>query len=154
GAIADASAPALLVAQVLGRMGNYLNQELFGKPTDAWYGLEVERAFRPLNYVDTTYFQPTFAFEAGMNLILAGLFAVLLVRWKDRAPGVLFPLYVGAYSVVRIIVEPLRIDHANEWLGVRQNVWVAGALIALSLIAAVSMQRRYRRALSSRPAAS
>ncbi|MCW2974274.1 MAG: Prolipoprotein diacylglyceryl transferase [Thermoleophilia bacterium] len=149
GAIADASAPALLIAQVLGRIGNYLNQELYGKPTDAWYGLEVERPFRPLDFVDTTYFQPTFAFEAGMNLLLAVLFVVLLVRWKDRAPGILFPLYVGAYSVVRIIVEPLRIDHANEWLGIRQNVWVAGTLIALALTAAVIMQRRYRRAHGS-----
>jgi len=144
-AIADAAAPALLIAQVIGRIGNYLNQELFGKPTDAWWGLEVDARYRPDAYLSSTTFQPTFLIEALANLVLFALFWTLLRRWTHRTPGILFPLYIAAYSFVRILVEPLRIDAANEWMGVRQNVWVSGVLIVGALLAALYMHRRYRR---------
>jgi prolipoprotein diacylglyceryl transferase len=142
GAIADAVAPALLIAQVIGRFGNYLNQELFGKPSTNFLALHVDRQYRPAEYLDRATFEPTFLYEAAGNLVLFIIALVVIKRWTTRAPGVLFPLYLAGYSVVRIIVEPLRIDHANHWLGVRQNVWVAGVIIVVSLIVAAYMQRR------------
>jgi len=146
GIAADAAAPAFLIAQAIGRTGNYLNQELFGRPFNGPWALEVDLIHRPSQYADVATFHPTFLYEALGNLLLFGLFIFLVVRWRERAPGILLPLYVAAYSVVRIIVEPMRIDTAHEWQGVRQNVWVAGALIALGVAVTVWMQRRWRAA--------
>ena len=142
---ADAAAPALLLGQAIGRWGNYVNQELFGGATNLPWGLEVTALRRPAGADADTLFHPTFLYESVANLLLCGIFLLLLVRWTGRAPGVLAPLYVAAYSVVRILVEPLRIDPAHEWLGVRQNVWVAGTLIILGLAVAAWMQLRHRR---------
>ena len=81
-------------------------------------------------------------FPARRAALARGVFALLLVRWKSRTPGILLPLYVAAYSFVRLLVEPLRIDDAHEWLGMRQNVWVAGALMLAGLVVALVMRRR------------
>ena len=145
GALADAGAPALLAAQAIGRLGNYLNQELFGRPFDGAWALEVEQQRRPAAFRDQATFHPTFAYEAVANALLAAALLVLLRRWRHRAPGVVFALYVAAYSVVRLCVETLRIDPAHEWHGVRQNVWVAGSLVVLGLAAAAGLQHRYVR---------
>lgn len=141
-AAADVAASGILVAQAIGRLGNYLNQELYGKPFDGAWALEVERDHRPTGYQSTATYHPTFLYEAIGTLTLAGIFALLLVRWRNRTPGILLPLYVAAYSVVRLVVEPLRIDEAHEWSGVRQNVWVAGALIVAGLAVALWMRHR------------
>ncbi|MCZ4496895.1 MAG: lgt [Thermoleophilia bacterium] len=151
---ADIAAPGLLLAQAIGRIGNYLNQELFGKPLDAWWALEVDLEHRPLAVAQEATFHPTFLYESLLNLGLFFVFLALCKRWTSRAPGVLLPLYVAAYSTVRIIVEPLRIDAAHEWFGVRQNVWVAGTLIVAGLVVAIIMQRRYARTGSSVAASS
>jgi prolipoprotein diacylglyceryl transferase len=141
-AIADAVTPALLFAQAIGRIGNYLNQELFGRPSDAFWALQVDPAFRPpgLGLVET--YQPTFLFEMIGTALLGLLFVQLIRKWTSRTPGILLPLYVSAYSLVRLLVEPLRIDYAHEWLGVRQNVWVAGTLLVAGLVIALIMRRR------------
>ena len=141
-AAADAAAPALLAAQAIGRFGNYLNQELFGKPFDGLWALEVDPEFRPAGFEETATFHPTFLYEQLGTALLCVAFIVLLKRWTSRTRGILLPLYVAAYSVVRLLVEPVRIDPAHEWLGVRQNVWVAGTLVVVSLLVAWVMHRR------------
>ncbi len=141
-AAADAAVPAILLAQAIGRFGNYLNQELFGRPFDGPWALEVDLARRPDGYLDVDTFHPTFLYEQLGTFALAILFALLLVRWNSRTPGILMPLYVSAYSFVRLLVEPLRIDDAHEWMGIRQNVWVAGALLVAGLAVAWFMRRR------------
>jgi prolipoprotein diacylglyceryl transferase len=141
-AIADAITPALLFAQAIGRLGNYLNQELFGRPFDGPWALEVDPAFRPEQHAADATFHPTFLYEMVGTALLGVLFAVLLKRWRSRTPGILLPLYVSAYSFVRLLVEPLRIDEAHHWLGLRQNVWVAGALLLCGLATAAIMHRR------------
>lgn len=144
-AFADAAAPALLLAQAIGRWGNYLNQELFGRPTSGPQALEVEPHRRPEQHAGEETFHPTFLYESAANALLCLVFVLLLSRWRSRAPGVLLPLYVAAYSVVRLVVEPLRIDPAHELLGVRQNVWVAGVLVLAGALTALVMQRRHAR---------
>jgi prolipoprotein diacylglyceryl transferase len=141
-AAADAAAVGIPLAQAIGRIGNYLNQELFGGPFDGPWALEVDRARRPLQYASEATFHPTFLYEMLGNLVVAGVMYLLLVRWSTRPRGILLALYVAAYSFVRILVEPVRIDDANEWLGVRQNVWVAGALLLAGLLVALAMWRR------------
>lgn len=146
----DAITPAFLVAQAIGRIGNYLNQELFGKPFDGPWALRVDRAFRPERYADVATYHPTFLYELIGNALLAAVFFILIKRWTTRASGVLFWLYVSAYSTLRILVEPLRIDDAHHWHGIRQNVWVAGGLIILGLVVAFVVSRRGRHLVDGR----
>jgi prolipoprotein diacylglyceryl transferase len=142
GAISDAVVPAFLVAQAIGRTGNYLNQELFGRPFDGPWALEVDPQYRPDGFEDVATWHPTFLYEQLGTLAFALVFVALLVRWTSRPRGILLPLYVAAYSLVRLLVEPLRVDSAHEWLGVRQNVWVAGTLLVGGLVVAAVMWRR------------
>ena len=141
-AAADAAAVGIPVAQAIGRIGNYLNQELYGSPFDGAWALEVDRARRPLDYAHEATFHPTFLYEALGSLAVAAVMLVLLTRWNSRPRGILLPLYVSAYSLVRMLVEPMRIDDAHEWLDVRQNVWVAAGLCLAGLVAAFVMWRR------------
>ena len=120
----DAAAPALLVAQAIGRVGNYFNQELFGGPTSLPWGLEISPAHRPPGYEAYSTFQPTFLYELIWNLGLAGFLVWLGHHRRIRAPG-LFALYVTGYSGFRIFEELLRVDPAHHLLGFRLNFWVA-----------------------------
>jgi len=122
----DIAAPALLAAQAIGRLGNWFNQELFGRPTDLPWGLEIDLANRG-EYGSYETFHPTFLYEALWMLALMGL-----LLWLDklrRLPvGHLFALYVLGYASGRIWIEFLRVDPASELAGVRVNVWVMSAL--------------------------
>jgi prolipoprotein diacylglyceryl transferase len=126
-AFMDAAAPALLVAQAIGRVGNYFNQELFGAPTTLPWGLEISAAHRPPGYSGYATFHPTFLYELIWNLALAALLVWLGRRRALRAPG-LFALYAAGYSLARIGEELLRVDPAHHILGLRLNLYVAGAL--------------------------
>ena len=117
-------APALLVAQSFGRIGNYFNQELFGKPSTLPWALKISPAHRPPGYARFATFQPTFLYEIIWNLLLAGFLAWLVRRHKVRAPGA-FALYVAGYSAFRLFEENLRIDYSNYFLGMRLNFWIA-----------------------------
>jgi prolipoprotein diacylglyceryl transferase len=123
----DAAAPALLVAQAIGRVGNYFNQELFGGPTTLPWGLEIAPAHRPVGYAQHATFHPTFLYELIWNLLLAGTLVWLGRRRTIRAPG-LFALYVAGYSFARIGEELLRVDPAHHILGLRLNLYVASIL--------------------------
>jgi prolipoprotein diacylglyceryl transferase len=123
----DAAAPALLVAQAIGRVGNYFNQELFGGPTGLPWGLEIDPAHRPEGYAAYSTFQPTFLYEIIWNLSLAAFLVWLGHHRRIRPPG-LFALYVTGYSAFRIFEESLRIDPAHHILGLRLNFFVAALL--------------------------
>ena len=131
-AFMDAAAPALLVAQSIGRVGNYFNQELFGGPTTLPWGLEIDPAHRPPGYEQVATFHPTFLYEIVWNLALAGALVWLGRRGRVRAPG-LFALYVAGYSLGRIWEELLRVDPAHHIFGLRLNFFVAVALTIAGL---------------------
>ncbi len=122
----DALAPGVLVAQALGRWGNWFNQELFGRPTDRPWGLEIDAAHRPVGYEDVATFHPTFLYECLWNL---GAFGFVI--WADRrfrlGHGRVFALYVMAYTAGRGWIEDLRIDpvQMDDVGGLRLNVWVS-----------------------------
>jgi len=139
--IADAIAPALLVAQAVGRIGNYFNQELFGKPTTLPWALFIDQHYRPLGYKSFHTFQPTFLYELIFDLALAALLVWLGHHTKVRAPG-LFALYVTGYSAFRIFEESLRIDSSEHFLGLRLNFYVATALTLGGIIWFIIIQRR------------
>jgi prolipoprotein diacylglyceryl transferase len=133
----DAAAPAIPLAQAIGRLGNYFNQEVFGRPTDLPWGLEIDPVNRPPRYVNYETFHPTFLYEALWNLAIVGLL-IWIDRKKVLRPGNLFVLYVGGYGLGRLWVEALRSDTASQMFGIRVNTWmslllIAGAVIVLAV---------------------
>ncbi|SDS75226.1 prolipoprotein diacylglyceryl transferase [Friedmanniella luteola] len=130
----DALAPAVLVAQAIGRLGNWFNQELFGRPTSLPWALEIDPQFRPAGYASFATFHPTFLYELLWNLAVA-LVLVLLDRRFRLGHGKVFALYVALYSAGRFWIEALRIDTVNEIGGFRLNNYTA--LIAFLVATAV-----------------
>ena len=148
--LADCVAPGLLIAQGIGRFGNWWNQELFGKPTDLPWGLEISPENRPIDYVEFDTFHPTFLYEA-FWCFGAALLLFAIERFFRIRPGGLFALYVLIYSVGRIWIEMLRVDPSHEFGGVRLNVFVAGVAIVLSAAFFVWWQRTWNRTPGKAP---
>lgn len=162
---ADALAPAMLLAQVLGRLGNYFNHELFGLPTDLPWGLEIpaDNPAIPVGLPDGTLFHPTFLYEMIWNTI--GIVFLLtmerqfrlqkrrilgvnvLVPVGDTQPrlqwGKVWALYMIWYGVGRVIFESIRVDPSEVFLGLRSNVWGAIVLIVLGIILFLVQRRRH-----------
>jgi prolipoprotein diacylglyceryl transferase len=137
----DLAAPGLLLAQAIGRFGNYFNQELFGTPTERPWGLEIAPENRPEQYADAETFHPLFLYESLWNLAGAALLLWILASRGLRPPGV-FCLYVAWYTFARFWLEQIRTDEAHELLGLRLNAWVALLLFVLALGAFAWSQRR------------
>jgi prolipoprotein diacylglyceryl transferase len=119
----DAAAPGLLLAQGIGRIGNWWNQELYGKQTTLPWGLEI--------HGKTVLYHPTFLYE-----LIWDVLGVLVLLWVDRRfqikrPG-LFALYVSWYTAFRTYEEVLRIDPSTHFLGQRLNFWVSLVIFVLS----------------------
>jgi prolipoprotein diacylglyceryl transferase len=140
----DALAPGLLLAQAIGRWGNYFNQELFGRPTSKPWGLEIDLDHRPPGYEKFATFHPTFLYECLWNLGAMGV--VLYLDRKLRLGfGRCFALYVMAYCLGRGWIEHLRIDTVeyNDVLGLRLNVWTSIVLFTAALVYFVVAGRRH-----------
>jgi prolipoprotein diacylglyceryl transferase len=159
-AFADAIAPGIAVAQAIGRLGNWFNNELYGKATDLPWALTVHRwdasAGRALTGPDGAAqvlgtFHPTFLYELLWNLGVAAL-----VVWADRrfrlSHGRAFALYVAAYCAGRVWIEMLRIDTAEHFLGLRLNVFTS-IVVGLAAVAALVWQRGRPREVITRGAA-
>jgi prolipoprotein diacylglyceryl transferase len=145
GGVADCVAPGLILAQALGRWGNYFNQELFGGPSTLPWAVVIDPAFRPAQYIDVTTFVPTFLYESLWNLgVFAVLMAVVIPRlWNRVRPGTIFAAYLVLYGLGRIWIETLRVDPAHVILGLRLNSWVFGAVVLLAgIYLIVSLRRR------------
>ena len=142
-----AMVPTLPLAQAIGRLGNWFNQELFGRPTDLPWGLEIDPSHRPAQYLGVETFHPTFLYEAVWNLLLCGLLLILdRRRRRDDVPtlftrsrrvirpGSLLAVYALGYGLGRLWIEAVRIDHASLIWGVRVNIWMSTVLIAGSAL--------------------
>ena len=135
-------APALPLAQSIGRWGNWFNQELFGRPTTLPWGLEVSAGTaQSAGYNAGTQFHPTFLYESIACLLLCGALIVLDKKVPMRA-GRLFFFYTAGYTVFRFFIEGLRIDPANSAGGLRLNQWVSLAVFAASLAVIIAMRGR------------
>lgn len=131
----DALVPGVLFAQAIGRFGNWFNVELFGRPLDAPWALQIPARFRPLGYSAFETFHPTFLYES----LWCALLAIVLLSLGERLrKGQIFSLYVMGYSIGRLAIESIRIDTAHTLAGLRVNIWVslivalAGAVTLLS----------------------
>jgi prolipoprotein diacylglyceryl transferase len=129
---ADAVAPGLLLAQGIGRWGNWFNQELFGKPTSLPWGLKIDSQNRPLQYAFDPTFHPTFLYEFVYDTLMAGMLIFVGWRFRIRPPG-LFALYVAIYTFGRFFEELLRVDPAHSFGGLRLNAWVSIVLFVCSV---------------------
>jgi prolipoprotein diacylglyceryl transferase len=147
---ADAAAPGLLLAQAIGRWGNWFNQELFGRPTTLPWGLEIDPASVnfPAGLPADTLFHPTFLYESLWNLL--GVVLLLALDRRLRLDGGrLFALYLVHYGVGRMLIELfLRIDPSLVLLGQRVHVWTSLGLVllGLALLVGITRRRRARRA--------
>ncbi len=120
----DAAAPGLLLAQGIGRLGNWWNQELYGRPTNLPWGLEISPTHRPLQYLDRATFHPTFLYEMIWDFVGVGMLLYVSKRYTIRPPA-LFSLYVAWYCFGRLFEELLRIDPSHHIAHLRLNAWVS-----------------------------
>jgi prolipoprotein diacylglyceryl transferase len=131
-ALLDAAAPGILVAQAVGRLGNWFNQELFGRPTTLPWGLEIDPRYRPAGFEQFSTFHPTFLYE-----VLWCLAAAAVLVWLDRrfrlGHGKVFALYVVLYTAGRFWIEALRIDTVTEIGGFRLNNYTSLILFLAAL---------------------
>jgi len=136
----DALAPGLVLAQAIGRWGNYFNQELYGRPTTLPWALQIDPAHRPVDTPTIGFYHPTFLYESLWNVAVA-----VLLLWVDRrftvSRGKLFALYVAAYTLGRGAIEALRVDHANHFLGLRLNDWTS-LIVFLAAVTVLCWPRR------------
>jgi len=132
----DCAAPAIPLAQAIGRLGNWFNQELFGRPTGLPWGLEITKpgalATLPPEYVNDRIFHPTFLYEALWSLALM-VVLLRIDRTRRLKPGRLFALYIFGYFLGRLWVESLRIDSATQLFGLRVNTVLSLVMIVIGL---------------------
>jgi len=146
---ADSVAPGLLIAQGIGRFGNWFNGELFGRPTQLPWGLEIPVDKRPIGFGSFQTFHPTFLYEALWCFLCAAI--ILKSKWlNSRNPGDLFLVYIALYSFGRLWIEMLRIDTAHLIFGIRLNVWVALLTLTLSSSFFLRANLKLRRQKSDR----
>ncbi|MCD5347059.1 prolipoprotein diacylglyceryl transferase [Agromyces sp. H3Y2-19a] len=141
---ADALAPGLLVAQAVGRLGNWFNHELYGAPTDLPWGLEIEfgNPAWPQGLVEGTLFHPTFLYELIWNLLGAAVI-VMLERRINLRWGKAFAIYLIWYGLGRSFFESIRVDPSEMFLGIRVNVWTSFAAIVLGIVLYLVQRRRH-----------
>lgn len=150
--LADAIAPGLLVAQAVGRLGNWFNQELYGAPTTLPWGLKLNMEGTAIGHSEQCYdgatcpsgtlFHPTFLYEMIWNLIGAAIIVYIGSKaMKKLKAGSLFAVYIMWYTLGRTWIESLRMDYAHEFLGVRINVWVSMAVFVLGAVSFIVVQQ-------------
>lgn len=142
--VADAVAPGILIAQGIGRLGNYFNKELFGMPTTLPWGLEIPSSnpAYPNGLPEGVLFHPTFLYEMIWNLVGAALILYLAAKLNLQW-GRVFGLYIAVYSLGRIWIENLRIDPSEILFGLRINVWSAIIGLTIGILIFVVQARRH-----------
>jgi len=141
--LADISVVGLVLAQVIGRWGNYFNFEIFGKPTDLPWKMAVPFLRRPAEYIADKFFHPTFLYESLGNLVIFGLLIImhwLIIKKKIKIPtGVVFFSYLILYSILRFNMEFLRIDYSPlvfniRWAQIMSVMIIIGSIIGIMVL--------------------
>jgi len=140
----DIVAPGIALGTAIGRWGNYFNQELFGKPTDAWWGIPIETINRPTEYMASEYFHPTFLYSSFLNFLLfldLILLHYIIIKYSITrlAKGSIFIIYIIEYSIIRFIMEFYRIDFSPEVFGIRWAQLLSFLLILGGIVGVVAL---------------
>lgn len=136
---ADLVFGALPLGQAIGRLGNYFNQELYGLPTDAPWGIYIEPQRRLPQYAREAIFHPAFLYEALLNI---ALFMALATAGRRSRPGTVASLYLVGYGLIRFSVELWRVDPVAEWLNLRLSQWLALGAVGLGLALYARLRHR------------
>lgn len=143
--VLDALAPAVILAQGIGRWGNYFNQELFGQATDLPWGLLIEKqgnAAYPQEFPAGTLFHPTFLYEFLWDVL--GFFLITFVAKQFKLQwGKVFATYLVVYSVGRFFIESIRLDPSQYFFGFRTNQWSAIFGVIIGLVIFFVQSRRH-----------
>lgn len=131
--VADAVVPGIPVAQAIGRLGNWFNQEIFGPPTSLPWAVRIDPEFRPTEHANEPSFHPTFLYEGLWNLALAWAL-IWAERRKLLKRGQILPAWIVGYGVGRFLVESLRRDPASLIWGIRVNHWVSAIAVVVGLL--------------------
>lgn len=149
---ADLVVTGLVAAQIIGRVGNYFNQEIFGRPTDLPWGIPIELAFRPEQFMNSSFFHPTFIYESlGNIVILIILLLIHKLRFKKKQflPGQIFLSYLILYSILRFSLEFLRTDYSPLVFGVRwAQLFSAGLILVFGALLIYGYIRDKKRLVS------
>lgn len=130
---ADVASPAVLLGQIIGRFGNWANQELYGFPTNLPFGIPIEEAHRISGYESFAYFHPTFLYEAFLNIIL--LIVLLILHGRKRFnSGTIALIYIAGYGIIRALIDPLRLDPVLMVGNVRITTIVSVLIVIITLI--------------------
>lgn len=142
--VADCIAPGLILAQALGRWGNFANQELYGHPSSLPWAVKIDPAHRYAPYQASSTFQPMFLYESLWDALSCFILVYFIRRFWRRVPlGTIFALYVVLYDIIRLPLETMKIDPADHVLGQRINVWVALTALVVGVVwFVVSFRRR------------
>jgi len=135
----DSVIPGIPVAQAIGRLGNWFNQEIYGRPSDLPWAVEIDNPSAEFEGFST--FHPTFLYEGLLNLCIAASL-IFADRQKWLKPGAILPLWMLLYGVARFIIEGMRTDEASLILGIRVNHWVSGIAVVVGGIWFLILQRR------------
>lgn len=131
--LSDIFSYGLILAQAIGRWGNFFNSEAFGKPTDIFCKLYIPPTHRPLEYINFEYFHPTFLYESILDILIF-LILIILLKKKKFPDGIVFGIYLSLYSIARILVESLRIDSVLYIYSIPLPIIISAILLFTSII--------------------
>ena len=139
--IFDIFVPAVLIGQIVGRFGNFFNQEAFGPPTNLPWKMFVKESLRPTGFSDISFFHHTFMYSIiGLLIILA---IIVLVKRYQLKPGAILLIYIVAYSLLRIFIEFFRID--SDYLGgLTIAQWASLLIVSISLVTGLVLRYKMR----------
>ena len=140
--LCDVSAIGLVLAQAIGRWGNFFNSEAFGTPTNLPWKLYIEPQYRPIPYTNVDYFHPTFLYESILNLILFIVLFNIAKNQKQKKDGNIALLYLITYSIIRIFVENIRLDSVCYIHGIPIAIVVSAGIIFLAFIGLICNNRK------------
>lgn len=130
----DIIAAVMPLCQAIGRFGNYFNQEAFGKPSESFFKLYVDTQFRPAEYINYEYFHPTFLYESILDIISFLILILLFTKRRNLKSGAIFYLYIIFYSIIRLIVESIRIDSVSYVFNIPIASFISLIALLTSLI--------------------
>lgn len=130
--ILDSFAVGAILAQSIGRWGNFFNSEAFGFPTDGFLKLYIAPAFRPVEFLGFEYFHPTFLYESILDFLIFLILILVIKKFSVKIPGLTLCTYLMLYSVVRLVVEQLRIDSALNISGIPIAQIISVGIFALA----------------------
>lgn len=141
--LCDIFAFGLILAQAIGRWGNFFNSEAFGRPTNLFCKLFIPISNRPFEYIDYQYFHPAFLYESILDLLIFFVLFFVIRKIAKKYHGFIFTSYLFLYSIARILVESVRIDSIFFIMNIPLPIFVSVLFIFISFIMFIILYKKY-----------